>query len=382
MDVRRSKENLAQPCSAALRVIEINPQTDPRCEAFVAAHPKGLIYHHPTWLEVLGREYGRKAVVLACEDVDRRIRGILPLLETQGLPFNVGRQRIGPRLSSLPRTPVAGPLSLDHQATVALAEAAAERVHERPGTQLQFKVQSPQLDGVVEGLVGSPWRSTYVLELPEHPEQLRFGNSRNHARIKWAVNKATRMGVEIRPAETEQELRAWYQLYLETMRWHVVPPRSYRFFRACWELLRPRGIMRLMLAEQREGGRSKLLAGSIFLMFGQTIFYAFNGRRQADLPLRPNDAIHWQGLHDACRDGFRYYDFGEVVEDNQGLAEFKGKWGTEPRQLYRYYYPAPQDLESGSDESDSYVHRLTTAAWRRLPLKATALLGDRIYNYL
>ena len=93
-----------------------------------------------------------------------------------------------------------------------------------------------------------------MLQLPGRSEELRFGNSRNHSAIKRAVNKAARMGVEVRQAESEDQLRAWYALYLDTMRWHAVPPRPYRFFKNCWELLRPHGLMRLLLAEQHEAG--------------------------------------------------------------------------------------------------------------------------------
>lgn len=364
-----------------LRVVEVEPHADPRWEAFVAIHPDGLIYHHPAWLRVLKKEYGNRFVGLLCEDAAGLCRGILPLFYTRGLPLRKGGEVTGCRLSSLPRTPVAGPLALDSQAAATLLYAALERVRQHPDMRLQLKASSTQLDGLVEGLVGIPWRQSYILELPQKPEELHFGNARNHARIKWAVNKAAKLGVEVRLAETEEELRAWYTLYLDTMRWHAVPPRSYRFFKTCWDLLRPNGFMRLLVAEQKTE-QGKLLAGSIFLMFGQTVFYAFNGRCQKALALRPNDAIQWRAIHDACRDGFRRYDFGEVAEENQGLAEFKGKWGAEVAWLYRYYYPAPQALEPATFTASSGLHRLALATWRHLPLKATAFLGNWFYSYL
>src|SRR5438094_166073 len=58
------------------------------------------------------------------------------------------------------------------------------------------------------------------------------------------------------------------------------------------------------------------------------------------ISLRPNDAIQWRAIHDACASGYRRFDFGEVMEDDHGLAEFKSKWGTQPLRLYRYYYGA------------------------------------------
>lgn len=360
--------------STPLRVVEVDIDADPRWEALVSTLPEALIYHHPAWLRVLKEAFDYKLVTLACEDAAGRLRGILPLCSLHGL-FT------GRRLSSLPRTPVAGPLAGDDQAAAVLLRAALERVREAPGTQLQCKAPSNALDGLVEGVVGQPWRPTYVLELPERPELLRIGDARNHARIRWAVNKAAKLDVHVRPAETERDLRGWYELYLDTMRWFVVPPRPYRFFEIAWEHMGPRGLMRLLLAERSEAGKTRLLAGSVFLMHGQTVFYAFNGRRREELSLRPNDAIQWHAIHDACVAGFRRYDLGEVTQHSQGLAEFKSKWNAEPRWLYRYYYPAPRELEISILESSSRAGQLAHALWRHLPIPATALLSDWAHHY-
>src|SRR5437016_4420436 len=132
-----------------LRVVEVDPQSDPRWEAFVVAHPDGLVYHHPAWLRALEREYKQKTIGLICEDSDGAVRGLLPLLHTRGLPFKRRGQLTGRRLSSLPRTPVAGPLSLDHQATSELVRAAIKLVEREQGRAvLQLKVWS--LDGEAE----------------------------------------------------------------------------------------------------------------------------------------------------------------------------------------------------------------------------------------
>jgi len=359
---------------SALHVVEIDPEADPRWEALVTMLPNGLVYHHPAWLKVLEEAYGYKPVSLACEDINGELRGILPLFYMRGM-FT------GRRFSCLPRTPVAGPLASDDRALAFLLQAVVERVREEPRACLQLKLFSNPLDGLVEGVVGIPWSTTYRLELPGQPEHLRFGNSRNHSRIRWAINKATRLGVEVRPAETERELRAWYELYLHTMRRFAVPPRPYRFFEVAWARLQPLGLMRLLLAERHEAGRSRLLAGSLFLMFGHTFFYAFTGWRREDLSLRPNDVIQWQAIHDACTEGYRYYDFGEVEENNLGLADFKTKWGAELKQLYRYYYPTPRELELGILESSSRSRQLASAVWKRLPIKATVLLSGWLHHY-
>lgn len=367
-----------------MRVVELDVGRDPRWDAFVQSHPEGLVFHHSTWLRSLEREYPSNVVALACEDGDGRLHGLLPLATTRGMPLGLGGAGARRRLSSLPRTPVAGPLATSRGALTALVRAAVDRAREQPALLLQLKMSAPELDGLVEGLAGRPWRYNYVLELPDNQEAVRFGNARNHSRIRWAVNKATRNGVHVRPARSEAELRAWYELYLDVNRWRLQPARPYRFFRAAWDLMRPLGLMRLLLAEHRTTGGTRIVAGSVLLMLGSTVFYAFNGRRPDALGLRPNDVIQWHAIHDAAREGFRRYDLGEVATENRDLAAFKSKWGTEAKQLHRYYYPPPHDEPAGygSLEAETRARRLVTAIWRRVPLRMTAIVGDRVYRYL
>ena len=246
--------------------------------------------------------------------------------------------------------------------------------------RLQIKTHEIGLDKLAEGLICKPWRLTYVLELPSRCEDLRLGKSRNRARIRWAVNKAAKARVRVRAAETKGELRVWYELYLHTMRRNVVPPRPYRFFEFLWNSMRRTGLMELLLAEQCGNTGEKLVAGSIFLMFGQTVSYTFNGARREDFSLHPNDAILSFAIQKACQAGFRRFDFGEVPEGHARLAEFKSKWGSEATRLVRYYYPASS--ESVSEQSDGYIYHLAEAVWQRLPLRTTAVLGDWIYGHL
>lgn len=366
------------PASTALRVSFVEPQQDPRWDAFVTGHRDGLVYQHSAWLDTLRAEYRQPQITLLCEDGDGQVRGVLPLLRTRGLPMKKRDELLGARLSSLPRTPLGGPLATDGAATAALLEAAVALVRRGDAPRLQIKRAARDLDDLA-GLQAVTWRDSYVRELPADPEQLRFGNARNHSRVRWSINKALKAGVLVREAETEQDLKRWYRVYLEMMRTIPVPPRPYRFFSALWRNLRPLGFMQLLLAEVPDAAGPRLVAGSVFLRFGRQVSYAFSGARPADLPLRAQDVIQWTALRAACADGYASYDFGEVSAGDAGLAEFKHKWGSEPVPLYRYYFPAvqataAQDAGGGA----STAHR----AWNRLPLPATAAAGDLIYRYL
>src|SRR5271167_947932 len=259
-----------------LRAVEINFQEDPRWEEFVSLHPEALIYHHPSWLAALEREYRQRCRSLACEDSSGRLRAILPLFYTKGLPFKVGRSASSFRLSSLPRTPLAGPVALDDEAMTSILRQAVELVRAEPGLQLEIKTREDNLSNLVPELSCVPWRITYVQELPPQSDgsqweefcenlrlprecgpckecrRLRFGNAKRQHRVNWAVSKAVKLGLQVREAETEAELAEWYRLYLDAMRHHAFPPRPYRFFADVWSTLRPRAQMKLLLAELKE----------------------------------------------------------------------------------------------------------------------------------
>lgn len=354
-----------------LQVTEMDPLTDPRWTALVERHPDRLVFHHPAWLRTLRDEYPRPLIGLGCEDAAGRLRGVLALSLTKGLPL--GSAIAGRRLSSLPRTPIAGPLAVDDRASATLIRAAIERTRASTDTQLQLKAMMPLPDAVNDGLQEVAWRPTYVLDLQDRPA----GDGRARRRNQWAVNKARKAGVHVRAAESQAELQTWHRLYLGTMRGLAVPARTYRFFEAAWRHLRPAGMMRLLIAEQD----GRMLAGSVFLMLGSTVFYAFTGWQRADHSLRANDLLHWQAIDEFRQAGYRYYDFGEVAGGQQSLAAFKSKWGAQPQQLYRYQFPAQAEHGGGTLESGR-LGGVAADIWRRLPLPVTATIGDWVYRRL
>ena len=360
--------------STDLDVVEVESTREPRWRAFVEGSPEALVYHHPAWVEVLSETYSYAEASLAAIDRDGILRGILPLFRRTGLLS-------GRRLTSLPHTPHAGPIG-DRAAIAALLNAAVDVARHEPGVQLQVKSSRSDLAALAPTIVQEPWEPTFVLSLPDDVDALRFGSSRNHTRIKGKVTQAMRKGVGVRRAESDVDLRAWYRLYLATMRRHAVPPRPYRFFDVAWRVLQPIGMMRVLLAEQGSGPSATLVAGSVFLMSNATIIYRFNGSRRDMLNLHPNDAIQWHAIHEASREGYRRYDFGEVEIGNDGLAMFKSKWGAVSEPLFRYGYPAAHELERGVLRQNSLVRSAAQAVWRRLPLSATQAIGDQLYRRL
>ena len=370
-----------RPRLEGLRVIEVNLD-DPRLAPFVDAHPSSTVYHHPAWLRTLNAEYARGIMVLGCEDRDARLLGMFSLMYTRGFRVPLGGGHAKARLSSLPRTPIAGPLCVSQEASRFLVSAAIGRVSQQRGIRLQIKTEGPLLDGLVQSFPGLPWRHSFVLPVSQDPSQLRIGSSSTQrSRIRWSIKRAGRLGLRVRIASSEEYLHKWYPFYLQTMRRVSVPPRPLRFFQAMWKYMEPLGLMKVMLAERKREGKTELIAGSIFLMHGKRVFYAFTACPAEHFPLRPHDLIQWEAIHWAAQNGFREYDLGEVPNNAVQLASFKAKWGAEERPLYRYYYPQTP-VESTDSSVLSTQQKLLGKVWQHVPLRVTAYLGDLIYSYL
>lgn len=369
--------------SRQLKVRETDPHRDPRWESFVMQHPAATVYHHPAWLATLESEYRQSCVYLVCEDAAGMLHGIFPLMLTKGVPFRKRHPIMGTRLVSLPRTPYGGPLTIDIRAKELLLKEAVRRVSEKPGVYLQIKSQDEDLRGLVGGVTAKPWRLTYRLYLPKQSnEPFRVANNRTWSGIKRAINKATANGLRVRQADTLDDLAVWYRCYLETMRRTVVPARPYRFFLGLWENMRPKGMMRLLLAERETATGARIVGGFILFYLGQTATYAFGASRTCDLEFRPNDMILLHAITDAQRDGFQVLDLGEVPEGDEGLVRFKVKWGAEPERLSRYYYPDFPDDTPAAEGSGSPSMKAAKGMWQRLPLGMTSWIGDWIYSRL
>ena len=364
-----------------IEVIRADTDLNSKWDEYVKNHTDGTIYHTSSWLTIIEMETGRNILKLASIDSSNDINGIFPLQYTTGFPFGAGGIPGAKRLSSLPRTPIGGPLTSNSAVTQALIERAVSIVSDDPDRLLQIKSYSSDLNNEVKSLNKYLWREIYLKEIPDYPEEMRFGNSKNHSVVKRAVNKAKKNGVTYRVADSLEDLKIWYQLYLDTMRYNITPARSFSFFNNIWDIMRPGNLMQLVLAELDENEKKTTISGNILFFYNKVVTYAFNGSNRKHFNLRPNDILHWEAIYSAQREGYRYYDLGEVSADNSGLAAYKKKWNSTVWELYHYYYPKPENLED--DDLDlGTTGGMKRKLWQLLPLSLTAKIGERVYKKL
>ena len=360
-------------------VTSIDPVADPRWDAFVRGHPEAGAYHLGAWATVLRAAYGFRPEYLALTGSDGELRGALPIMRTRGLAT-------GRRLRSLPVVPPTGPLASTDDERSALIQAAC-RLTDARARIWTLHSRGAGLDRLVPELRQLPKHPTWVLELPSDPDELRASWKKTSNNLFRNLRKADKAGVTVREGRDESDLRAFYSLYLRTMRRRRSLPRPYRQLSEDRRLLQPDGTFRLLVAEH-EGD---IVAGGVFHAFGDTVDLLYNGSDDARLDVRPNHALYWHAIRWAVESGHACLDFGHARPDSS-LARFKAQWSAREVHEYRYDYvpgaataadPASETAEGKSRPLHGLGRQgILERVWPHLPLRATRLAAGIAYRYL
>ncbi len=351
----------------------IDPLHDARWDRFVAAHPEAVVYQRAAWSAILAGAYRFESHHLAVESPDGALRGILPLMGKRG-PLTRGRMR------SLPVIEIGGPLAADADAERALLLAACERASAL-GRRLMIDSTRQGLDRDVAGLHAVPRPPTWVAALAGGEDGFDAWLRDRSSNLRRGVKRAQSRGVEVRLAQSDADLDAFYALYLRTMRKHRSLPRSLRQLRLSRELLGPE-CFRVFLAEHE--GRA--VAGGVFLQFRDTIELLYNASDDSLLDLRPNHALYGHVTRWAAHEGLIRLDYGYAWSGTP-LAAFKAQWGAVEEPRYRYA-SAPATTAAAVEPaamdgaSPSARERAIEALWDRAPLTLTRLAGGAAYRYL
>jgi len=356
-----------------LRSIHIDPVADPRYDAYVRAHPRATVYQVGAWARILGKCYRFQPRYLALVDAHGDLHGVLPLLYKKGLVSDA-------RMRSLPVFPAGGPLADTPEQEAALVRAARDTL---PEDVHALAVVSPAdysaalLDFVTDAL---PPR--WMLRVQPDLDQVRAGWRGTSKNLFRNLNKAEKAGLEFREGTSEQDLAAFYRLYLRTMRKHRTLPRRLRQLQLTRDLLGP-GEFRLFVVEHD----GRMAAGGVFHVFGGTVELIYNGSDDSLLDLRPNYALYWNVMRWADAHGHPTFDFGEA-SPKTSLGRFKAQWA-EPVPNFRYTWRAGDSLSRAEalaaasyDVEHGAGNRLLAAMWSHAPVQLTRLGAAVAYSYL
>ena len=110
--------------------------------------------------------------------------------------------------------------------------------------------------------------------------------------------------------------------------------------------------------------------------FGGKVEGMWAGTTPAGHDLHANYVLYWEMIKEACERGCKRFHLGRSTAGS-GAELFKKKWNAETSQLYWYYYRPAGDFKPVLNVNHPSF-QLGIAAWRRMPLWATRMVGPRL----
>ncbi|MGZ6279562.1 MAG: lipid II:glycine glycyltransferase FemX, partial [Ktedonobacteraceae bacterium] len=328
--------------------------THPQWNTFVEQTTRdSTFYFSQAWLDLLARLYGYSVITLISTNSSSHIRGFLPLCFMQS-PFT------GRRLVSLPFSDYCPLLSVDECSANDLIDQAIELAQQKKARYLELRTGECQALSRRNDLVEEQLYVRWLLQLTSDSDAL-WSNLRKP--VQHQIKKSQKLGVQIRLASNREEMDYYYRLHLQTRcKKHGMPAQPQAFFFDLWDTFAEQGTVKLLLAEYQ----GNVIASMILFASGTTVRYAYGASNDQYLHLAPNNLLLWTAISWAGTHGYQTLDLGRTACENEGLMEFKRRWGAIKVPLPYYYYPCTAGLASTSEHS--WKFHLLTSCWRKLPL--------------
>jgi FemAB-related protein (PEP-CTERM system-associated) len=341
--------------------------SDPSLANFIEKQVPGMFNYTQTWLNTVPRLYGYEVIPVISRSQKGDVTGFLPLC--------LMRSRLtGRRLVSLPFSDQCPLLSEDAASANALIDQAIELAIQEKAKYLELRSGINDVLSTRSDLVRTDLYVRWLLPLTPDPEKTWV---KMRKPVQHQVKKSRKQGVQVHVAECREEVEQYYRLHLQTRsKKHGMPSQPRRYFYNLWDAFARDRSMQLLLADHQ----GKVIAGMVLLAAGSTIRYAYGASDDRYLSLAPNNLLMWTAIEMGCRQGFRTFDMGRTARDNEGLMEYKRRWGAIEESLPYYYYPHMAGLASTSESSWKY--QILTSNWKRLPLALAGSLGGYLYRHL
>ena len=335
--------------------ITIKPLEPQRCQdwdVYVDTHPQGSFFHLSGWRDVFEKALGHKTHYLYAE-CDGRIVGLLPLVHIKSLLF-------GNSMSSLPFSTYAGTLANDDGIRASLEQKAHEIGEDLGVGNIEYRCR--------EAVENDPRQVKLLYEcyykpiLPTEDENMQAirGKQRN------IIRKGGKKGLEIRSDTVD----GFYPVYSESVRNLGTPVFPKRLFRAIHETFPDNtGFLSACLYD-------KVISSAMNFYYKDEVCPYYWGGTWEARRLSGNDFLFWGILCEAAKQGCKVFNFGRSKKGT-GSGQWKVNLGFKPEQLY-YRYDLIRDDTMPELNPENPKYKYFIAAWKRLPLPLTELIGPHL----
>jgi FemAB-related protein (PEP-CTERM system-associated) len=211
---------------------------------------------------------------------------------------------------------------------------------------------------------------TFVREIFGDDEKNMAAIPRKQRRM---VREGIKAGLTSTVSRSEEDLKAFYEIYAHSVRNLGTPVFPIRYFQ---QLLQEFTQQCIILSVWHENVR----AAAVMAFFHKDhLMPLYGGSLRSYQRYAVNDFMYWELMRYGCAQGLKIFDFGRSKKGT-GAFDFKRHWGFEPRALpYQYYLPSGGSIPNVNPLNPKY--RYFIAAWKKLPLVATKIIGPMLLRF-
>jgi CelD/BcsL family acetyltransferase involved in cellulose biosynthesis len=339
-------------------LICVAAEHDPRWR-LMTEQPAASLFHSPAWLGALADTYGFDPQAALVFDSDERA--------VAGVSFCRIKDLGGERIVCSPFSDYCEPLSTsrDHWPvlrTALLGYGLPVSLRWRDGSGID-----PGSDFVA--VRRARWHGIGV----EPPLDVLW--TRISSAARRAVRKAGREGLTIGILE-DPHLEHFIRLHV------ALRKRKYRLLAqppVFFEALRRRFRCIDGWYPLAAWHRGRIVAVTVYLRWGDTLYYKFNASDAQALCLRPNDMLVWEGMRLARALGCREVDLGASDDSQPGLVRFKRRYSRDERQITQLASTRSVRASHADDLLLSHVTQVFTNP--AVPDEVTQSAGAAWYRY-
>ena len=344
-----------------MNIIAITPHNDQRWYDLLEQH-ESTVFHSPQWMRVLANTYGFNVqAYLLLDDHEQPVAG-LPFCQIEDL-----KQK---RIVTLPFCDYCDPLVSD----AAHWHMLVSRVLEE-GCTFTIRPLHNDIGLTDERLALANKAKWHGLSLEASEEALWQSL---HSSARRAIRKAAQNDVLVRPANSTDDLRAFYELHLDVRkRKYKMLAQPYQFFESIWEQFVATGQGDLLLAYHED----ELVAGVLLLVWKDRLYYKFNASTAMQLACRPNDLLLWEAIKHGKAKKLNYFDFGLSDWDQEGLIRYKRKYANDEKTISFLRYAADDSPTVQEEHLYKLLPQLTDLFTdESIPDNITEKAGEILYR--
>ena len=338
-----------------VEIVEARPgQPGLEWDAFIAGQLPGSFYHCHGWKLLNEGHLGHSTTYLEARDGGALV-GVLPLVLTRSRIF-------GRILCSMPFVNYGGPVAVDAGTTRQLIQAAQDHAGRVRADYLELRCVEP----IETDMHVSLHKISMTIDLDADPDQLWNKFTSKH---RTNIRRVYKDGLTV-TAGGRELLPAFYAVMQRSWRDLGTPIYAQSYFEAIVDAFPDQ--TRVFICYQ--GGEPVAVAFNGY--FAGMVEGMWAGTTAAGHDLNANYVLYWEMIKDACERGYRRYHLGRSTAGS-GAEQFKKKWNAETSQLY-WYYHRPNGGFKPVVNVNHPSFQFGIAAWRKLPLWATRVLGPRL----